>query len=110
MEVFRPDKFDANLYHSTIAQTGAGDIDRYIYRQDGEGIGSFFGNVFRTVAPLLGKAIKGAAQLAKPHLQRAATEVVTAGGKRVLDKISGNNHQKRPKRRRTVKVTHTHNI
>ena len=115
MEVFRPDKFEADLYRATIVQSGAGDIDRYIYRQDGEGIGSFFGNIFRTVAPLFGKAIKGAARIAKPHLQRAATDLVTAGGKRVLDKISSNNQRtpnprRKAKRRRTVRVTHTRNI
>ena len=117
MEVFRPDKYKVNLYHSTIVQSGAGGIDRYIYSQDGEGIASFFGNLFRNVSPMIGQAIKGAAHIAKPHLKRAAADIITAGSKRALDKISGDIKEKvsnqRSKRRKAIKILkakHNHNL
>ena len=117
MEVFRPDKYKVNSYHSTIVQSGTGGIDRYIYSQDGEGIASFFGNLFRSVSPLIGQAIKGTAQIAKPHFKRAAADIVTAGSKRVLDQISGNIKQKvskqKSKRRKAIKILkakHNHNL
>ena len=46
-----------------------GDMDGYIYTQEGEGIGSFFGNLLKKVLPLATKAIKGAAHIAAPHLK-----------------------------------------
>lgn len=117
MEVFNPDKKSTHSYRTTLSQSGAGSIDQYIYSQDGEGIASFFGNLFRTVAPLVGQAIKGAARIAKPHLQRAATEVVTTGSKRALEKISGdikrkisNPKSKRQKRISGLKIKHNHNL
>ena len=117
METFNPDRQSINSYRSTICQRGAGSIDRYIYSQNGEGIASFFGNLFRTVAPILGQAIKGAAQIAKPHLQRAATDIVTTGSKRALEKISGDIQRKlstpktkRRKRMSAVKTKHNHNL
>ena len=117
MEIFDPNKLNIKSYHSTIVQSGAGGIDRYIYNQSGEGIGSFFGNLFRTVAPILGQAIKGTARIAKPHLQRAASDIITTGSKRVLDKISGDIQRKlstpKTKRRKRVSVLKTkynHNL
>ena len=117
MEVFRPDKYKVNLYDSTIVQSGAGGIDRYIYSQDGEGIASFFGNLFRNVSPMIGEAIKGATRIAKPHLKRAAADIVTAGSERALDKISGDIKEKvskqRSKRRKAIKIIkakHHHNL
>ena len=89
MEVFNPDNKTFNSHSSTIIQSGAGAMDQYIYSQDGEGNASFFGNLFRSAIPLFGKAIKGAAQVAKPHLQRAATDIVTTGSKRAIDQIAG---------------------
>ena len=88
MEVFNPDNQTFNSQCSAIIQSGAGVMDQYIYSQDGEGIASFFGNLFRSAIPLFGKAIKGAAQVAKPHLQRAAADIVTTGSKRALDQIA----------------------
>lgn len=92
-------------------------MDRYIYSQNGEGIASFFGNLFRAVSPILGQAIKGTVNIAKPHLKRAATDVITTGSKRVLEKISGDISKKlntpKPKRRRGIaalKIKHNHNL
>lgn len=118
MEVFRADKQNLNEYRSTIVQSGSGGIDRYIYNQDGEGIASVLGNVFRTVAPLLGKAIKGAARIAGPHLQRAGSDIVTVGSKRALKaisddiskKISTSSRKRQRKGLPTLKVKHNHNI
>ena len=59
-----------------------GDMDGYIYSQEGEGIGSFFGNLIRRVIPLATKAIKGIASAAKPHLQNAAKDIVGQASKK----------------------------
>lgn len=66
-----------------INQNGFGDdIDRYIYSQSGEGLGSFFGKMVKTAIPLFTKAIKGTAKAVAPHLTKAA---VTAGSKILED-------------------------
>ena len=76
MERFDTSQLD-KIAFKAINQNGRGyDIDRYIYSQSGEGLGSFFGKVVKTAIPLLTKAIKGTAKAAAPHLTKAA---VTAG-------------------------------
>ena len=91
MEVFNPNQMRLTTYRSVINQSGNGtDMDRYIYsNQSGEGIGSFFGNLARYAIPLLGSAIKGIGKVVKPHLKRAAADIITTGTKRAVDKISG---------------------
>ena len=84
MESFNP---DLHLQSYDIFQEGSGDIDRYIY-QHGEGLGSFFGNLFKKAVPLLGKAIKGAAKVAKPHIANAGKEILKEGTKRGIEEIS----------------------
>ena len=99
MEVFTPNHLTESLYRSVINQSGKGvEMDRYIYSsQSGEGIGSFFGNLFRTAVPLIGRAIKGAASIAAPHLKKAGKEIIASGAKRAIDKISGSTvHRKHP--------------
>jgi len=73
MEVFDSSMLNVDL----IKQSGKGiDMDRYIYStQSGEGIGSFFGNLFRTVVPTSSNAIKGASVIAKPHFKNLAQAV-----------------------------------
>ena len=91
MEIFNPTRLDTSMYRSVINQSGSGlEMDRYIYsNQSGEGIGSFFGNLFRTAVPLIGRAIKGASIIAKPHLKNAVKDIVATGSKRAIDKLSG---------------------
>ena len=91
MEVFQPTRLDAAGYRSVINQSGHGmEMDRYIYsNQSGEGIGSFFGNLLRTAIPLIGRTIKGAATIAKPHIKNAVKDIVATGSKRAIDKLSG---------------------
>ena len=91
MEIYNLNQIKLSNYRAAINQSGRGaDMDRYIYsNQTGEGISSFFGNLARTVLPMLGNAIKGTARIAKPHLQRAATDIVRTGSKRAIDKIAG---------------------
>ena len=72
-------------------QTGGG-MDGYIYTQEGEGIGSLFGNLFQKVLPFVTKAIKGAAGIAGPHLKHAATEITSEAGKSLIRKLNNNNH------------------
>lgn len=119
MEIYSPDEQSIAAYRAAITQNGSGmDMDRYIYSQNGEGIASFFGNIFRAVSPILGKAIKGTMSIAKPHLQRVATDVITSGSKHVLEKISGdiskklNSHpaKRRRKSLHNLKIRHNHNL
>lgn len=110
MEVFNPNQLKLASYRSAINQSGSGAVmDRYIYsNQTGEGIGSFFGNLARIAMPLLGNAIKGAARIAKPHLKRAATDIITTGSKRAIDKIAGDiihtPHSTKSKKRRKART------
>ena len=81
MELLDTRKLDEIAFRA-INQRGYGDdIDRYIYSQSGEGLGSFFGKLAKKAIPILGKAIKGAAKAAVPHLQDAAV----AGFSNVVD-------------------------
>jgi len=65
-----------------------GEMDGYIYTQEGEGIGSFFGTLLKKVLPLATKAIKGAAHIAAPHLKEAATELAGEASKSLIRKIN----------------------
>ena len=91
---------------SITFQFGKGHtMDRYIY-QEGEGIGSFLGNMFQTIFPFLKQGIKGIAAVAKPHLKATAADIVRTGTKRVLEKLDTprnnprNTPRKNKKRRR----------
>ena len=83
MEIFNPEVLRA---YETL-QDGGSDMDRYVY-QHGEGLGSFFGNLFKVAVPFLGKAIKGAATIAKPHLVNAGKDLLQAGAKRGFEELS----------------------
>ena len=55
-----------------INQKGNGDeIDRYIYSQSGEGLALFLVGLAKKAIPIFGKAIKGAAKAAAPHVKEA---------------------------------------
>ena len=98
MEVFNSSKLYGLAYHS-INQSGRGhEIDRYIY-QDGEGLGSFFGNLFRKSLPFLGKAIKGAAQILKPHAETAATELINKAANQSVKEIQKAIHRPHKRKR-----------
>ena len=71
--------------------------DRYIY-QEGEGVGSFLGNMFQTIFPFLKQGIKEIAAVAKPHLKATAADIVRTGTKRFLEKLD--TPRKNKKRRR----------
>jgi len=110
MEVFQPTRLDTAGYRSIINQSGHGmEMDRYIYsNQSGEGIASFFGNLLRTAVPLIGRTIKGAAAIAKPHLKNVAKDLIATGSKRAIDKLSGDivhrvHSPKRTSKRRKTK-------
>ena len=94
MEVFDSSTINVNL----IKQNGRGnDMDRYIYSmQSGEGIGSFFGNLFRTVVPAIGNAIKGVSEVAKPHLKNLAQAV----GESVVSNIQSKPSKSKTKKRK----------
>ena len=91
METINPSTFQALANHAIVVQQGHGDIDRYIY-QDGAGIGSFFGNLFKKVVPMLLPSIKGAAKgavnIIKPHAIKAGKDLVSAGAKRGFEELT----------------------
>ena len=78
-----------------------GEMDGYIYTQEGEGIGSFFGNLLKKVLPLATKAIKGAAHIAAPHLKEAATELAGEATKSLIHRINNKKGpESNPRKRR----------
>ena len=87
METFNSDKL-RSLAYRTIIQDGGSDMDRYVYTQVGDGLGSFFGNIFKSAVPFLGKTIKGIANIAKPHIVAAGKDLISAGAKRGFEEIS----------------------
>ena len=88
METFNESKLRGAANHA-ISQSGKGvDIDRYIYSMQGEGLGSFFGNLAKTAVPILSKAIKGAVKVAKPHAIAAGKELAAAGAKRGVKELN----------------------
>ena len=100
MEIYNPNQLKYYA-HKTILQDGYGlDMDRYIYSMQGEGLGSFFGNIFRGAIPILGKAIKGAVKITKPHIIAAGKDLITTGAKRGVQELS----KRSGKRRSTTKV------
>lgn len=102
MEDYNPSTLK-DVAYSTIVQNGSGsEMDRYIYNQNGEGLGSFFGNIMKNAIPFLGKAIKGGWDVAKPHLAAAGKELVVAGAKKGLETFSS------PRKRRTKNVHKSH--
>ena len=78
-----------------------GEMDGYIYTQEGEGIGSFFGTLLKKVLPLAAKAINGAAHIAAPHLKEAATELAGEASKSLIRKINNKKElETNPRKRR----------
>ena len=107
MELFAPSQSDLRAYRDIMLQHGSGfDDGYYVYNQDGEGFGQFFGSLLKSVVPLFSKGIKASYKIAKPHLQKAARDVVSSGSKRLLNKISGDivNSIERPKKRRRRRI------
>ena len=89
MELLDTRKLDEIAFRA-INQRGYGDdIDRYIYSQSGEGLGSFFGKLAKKAIPILGKAIKGAAKAAVPHLQDAAAAGFSSAVDTAIDTVPG---------------------
>ena len=108
MELFIPSQSDLRAYRSIMLQHGSGfeNDGYYVYNQDGEGFGQFFGSLLKNIVPLFSRGIKATYDIAKPHLQKAAREVVSNGSKRLLNKISGDivNSIERPKKRRRRRI------
>lgn len=77
METYRVSPKTIQHYTTVFSQNGKGfDIDRYIYHQQGAGIGSFFGKLLRYVLPVAKTAISRTYDIAKPHIQEAGTQLV----------------------------------
>ena len=91
-------------YTRIINQHGSGyDSDGYyIYRQNGEGIGSFLASLFRGALPILGAAIKGAGKAAAPHFQKGIKRAATTGADRLIKSYT------QPKRRKNQRRKKNH--
>ena len=87
MELLDTSKLD-EIAFKAINQKGY-DIDQYVYSQSGEGLASFFGKLAKKAIPIFGKAIKGAAKDAVPHLKDAAVASSTNLLQSAIDKIRG---------------------
>ena len=88
METYRISNKSVQHFASVFSQNGKGlDIDRYIYNQQGAGIGSFFAKLLRSVLPVAKTAINTAATLAKPHLQAIGTQLVKEGTRVATNKL-----------------------
>ncbi len=88
METFNSDKLRTSAFRTIIQNGSGGDMDRYVYTQVGDGLGSIFGNIFRTAVPFLKGAINRAGSIAKPHLVAAGKDLISAGVKRGLQEIN----------------------
>ena len=76
METYRESPESLLYYRKVFSQHGKGlDIDRYIYRQNGAGLGSFFAKIAKFVLPIA----KTAFNIVKPHAQAALTDLVKEG-------------------------------
>lgn len=108
MELCNPNLQDIKAYRQIMLQHGSGyDGDGYyIYSQDGRGIGSFLGGLVKSALPVITRAIKTGANVAKPHLKKAASDVVTAGSKRLISKLSSDivKTTNRPNKRRRKRI------
>jgi len=76
-----------------------GEMDGYIYTQEGEGIGSLFGNLFKKVLPFATKAIKGAVGIAKPFAKQALTEITQEAGKEVIKSLGPKRKKYTPRKK-----------
>ena len=89
METYRLSNKTAQHFKSTFSQNGKGlNIDRYIYSQEGAGVGSFFAKLFRSVLPIAKTAINTGYKIAKPHIQKAGEEVYKEGKRAFTNKAS----------------------
>ena len=104
METYRLSNKSVQHFRTTFSQNGKGlDIDRYIYNQQGAGLGSFFANLFRKALPIAKAAINTAATVAKPHLQQFGKDLVQEGT-RVVGKRLGEVAENPSKRRRKADI------
>lgn len=69
-------------FNRLLNQSG-GSIDRYIYKQSGNGLANFFSKVFRYAKPLLSSAIN----TVKPELKSIGEKVIDSGSKAAVSKI-----------------------
>ena len=88
METFKSDSLNRKAYHNVFLQKGGSlEMDRYIYGMQGEGIGSFFGALFKQALPILESAIKGAARASKPIAAAVGKDLISIGVKRGVQEL-----------------------
>ena len=92
MEVYRVSDGSVRHFKTLFNQNGRGlDLDRYIYHQRGNGIGSFFAKLFHKVLPVAKTVLKGAAKTAAPHLKALAGDLKNQGLDYINNKVKNYN-------------------
>ena len=79
METFVPSKV---VFEKLFTQTG-GSIDRYIFGQQGQGLGNWFAKIFRHVRPLLGRAIN----TIQPELSSIGGKLIDSASNAAIEQI-----------------------
>ena len=103
MEVYRVSAGSVKHFKTLFNQNGRGlDLDRYIYHQRGNGIGSFFAKLFHEVLPVAKSIIKGVVKTAQPHLKAIAGDLRNQGLEYINTKTKNylDNTDSNPKRKR----------
>lgn len=109
MEIYNPSAAQLKAYRDVIFQTGNGyDKDGFYIYQTGEGLSSFFGGLLKSTLPFLSSSIKGLGRISAPHIKNAGKDLVAAGSKRLIEKLSGDVVKKidqpRTKKRKRRKI------
>ena len=94
METYIP---NSSAFEKLLSQSG-GSIDRYIFGQQGEGLGQWFSRIFSRVKPILGRAISTIA----PELSNIGTKLIDTASSAAVGQIekARQNATERIKRKR----------
>lgn len=106
METYIYDASAAKRYRSILFQNGGSPpIDRYIFNaQDGDGIGSFFGSLFKSIVPIaksVGRTfIKSSIPVAKTVGREAIKGAAEYGLSQLADKAISRKRKRRTSKKR----------
>ena len=80
----------------------------FTYIRLGRACQVFFGGLLKSTLPFLSSSIKGLGRISAPHIKNAGKDLVAAGSKRLIEKLSGDVVKKidqpRTKKRKRRKI------
>lgn len=80
METYRLSNDSLKHFRTLFNQNGGGySLDRYVYHQKGQGLGSFFAKLFHKVLPVAKSAVKGLIKVATPHAKGFLGDITKEG-------------------------------